>query len=269
MNVITVCSHKGGVGKTTLSLNLALSLARQGHRTLLIDVDPQGAIGMSLGKARAGMGGLAEVLADRKAVRDAIVKTRIDGLALLPIGRLRMRQSAVFDRHLEDGSQLKQVIAELSDDFDLVIIDTPAGFGGATIGALRASTHMLSPLATDPLAMRGAPELLELAVWLQEEGHDITFLGFVATMVDYDNPASVSVLHEARERFGARWMLETVVRRDDTFLEASAAGVPLSLLKRTPPPAAAAFDQLATEIESRINTPTREEEDYEPISLLD
>jgi chromosome partitioning protein len=269
MNVITVCSHKGGVGKTTVALNLSLSFARRGYRTLLIDVDPQGAIGMSLGKARTKMSGLAEVLADRASARDALVRTRIDGLALLPIGRLRMRQSAVFDRHLEDGAQLKQIIAELADEFDIVIIDTPAGFGGATIGALRASTHMLSPLATDPLAMRGAPELLELAVWLQEEGYPIEFLGFVATMVDYDNPASVSVLHEARERFGAQWMLESVIRRDDSFLEASAAGVPLSFLRRTPPPAAAAFDQLALEIETRLQTTHQEEEGYEPISLLD
>jgi chromosome partitioning protein len=266
--ILTVCSHKGGVGKTTLALNLGLAFAQRGYRTVVIDADPQGAIGLSLGRERQTLGGLAEVLADRCSASEALLQTRIDTLSLLPIGRLRMRQTAAFDRHLEDGSRFQEIVDELGESNDVIIIDTPAGFGGATIGALRASSHFISPLAAEPLAMRGSPEILELAVWLQESGIPVEFLGFVMTMVDYNNPASVSVVHEARERFGSEWMFETVVRHDETFLEASAAGVPLSLLRKNPPLAASAFDQICREIEFMLTDSTAESDD-EPYSLLD
>ena len=269
MKVIAVCSHKGGVGKTTLSLNLGLSLARRGHRTLIVDLDPQGAIGLSLGRDRWGYGGLAEVLAGRLAPEDALVRTRMDTLQLLPIGRMQMRQSALFDRHMESGEKLGAVLDALRDRFDMVVVDTPAGFGGATMGALRNATHMISPLAAEPLAMRGAPEVLELAVWLRELELPVELLGFVVTMVNYDDPQSVAVLNEARQRFGSEWLLETVIRRDPSFLEASAAGVPLSLLRRQPPLVAAAFDQLAQELEIRMNREPAQVDDHEPVSLID
>lgn len=267
MRIITVCSHKGGVGKTTTSLNLGLSLAKSGHRTLVVDLDPQGAIGLSLGQTRSHLPGVAEILTGRHSVRDAIVQTRMDTLSLLPVGRIRMRQTALFDKHLEDGKKLKAIFASVSDDFDTVIIDTPAGFGGATIGALRASTDFVSPLAMDPLALRGAPEVLELAVWLLKSGYDVEFLGFIATFVDYSEPACTSVLLEARERFGGEWMFETVIRRDSAFLSASAAGIPVAMMQKKPGRVAMAFDQLARELEMKLD-PSDESQDYEPTSLL-
>lgn len=268
MRIITVCSHKGGVGKTTTSLNLGLSLANSGHRTLVVDLDPQGAIGLSLAQERSHLPGVAEILTGRLSVQDAIVQTRRPTLSLLPVGRIRMRQTALFDKHLEDGKKLRAIFASVSDRFDIVIIDTPAGFGGATLGALRASTDFVSPLAVDPLALRGAPEVLELAVWLLKSGYDVQFLGFIATFVDYSEPESTAVLLEARERFGSDWMFETVIRRDAEFLRASAAGVPIASMRQRPGRVALAFDQLARELEMKLE-PSAESEDYEPISLLD
>src|SRR5688572_31530360 len=100
MKTLVVASQKGGVGKTTLSLNLGLAFAEAGYRTLLVDTDPQGAIGLSLSKALTVRPGVADIVAGEVLLAEAIVRTKVEGFALLPVGRLAPHEVQSFSTAL-------------------------------------------------------------------------------------------------------------------------------------------------------------------------
>lgn len=267
MKVVTIASQKGGVGKTSVALNLAYSLARRGRRTLLVDVDPQGAVGLSLARHRAELPGLADYLSEAEALDDYVLTTRLDTLQIVPIGRVPVFETPAFEGHLEDGTALAGLVFEAREIADYVIFDTPSGFGGATLGSLRVCTHVLSTLQTEPLSLRSATQMLEVVAALRAEGRSTTFAGFVPTMIQPEDEASMTVLEAAWRELPRTAIFRTMVPRDRAFLEASTAGVPLALLRRHPPAVAAVFDQLAAELEARVSPMTRYD-DGEPVSLL-
>jgi chromosome partitioning protein len=266
MKVLTVVSQKGGVGKTTLSLNLAFGFARRGHRVLLADVDPQGAIGLSLSRLQH-TDGLAGFVGRQLPLDKCLLKTRLPELDLLPMGNIAVVDSQAFAARMEDGGELGRLVAEASVAHDLLVLDTPSGFGGATMGALRVGDGCVSPLQAEPLALRSARQLLEVIGALREEGAAIEFSGFALTMLDLRNDDSLGVAAEAWSGFPTEAILQTNIPRDPIFLKASSAGVPVGLLSRNPPPVAALFDQLAQELEPRLGF-RKDEGDDEPISLF-
>jgi chromosome partitioning protein len=270
MKCLCVASQKGGVGKTTVALNLAYALATAGQRTLLVDTDPQGAIGLSL-KSRSGKSsgpGLA-AFASRAADLDRlVVHTRKAEFDLLPIGPLAMQDAHGLAVHLADGTELlrlREAAAALR--YDYLIFDTPSGFGGITLGALRASEAVLSALQAEPIAMRSFPQLLEVLGALRQEGVTAQLLGVVLTMLQMRNSHSLAVAEEAWARMPEEVVFATAIPRDPIVLEASAHGVPLGLLRNRPPPLAALFDQLAQEVQARLGH-SQGGEDEGPISLF-
>ncbi len=268
MKVIAVCSQKGGVGKSSVALNLGLALARRNWRTLIVDADPQGAIGLSLAQQRNRHTGFAWYLANNADLPSVLVRTNMPTLGLVPIGNLRISDTPAFDRYVEDGVAFKRLAEEAEEDWDLVIIDTPAGFGGASVGAMRASDHIISPLQAEPVAMRSTPQMLKMVAALREEGVETALLGFILTMFDPDNEVSVQVYKEAREQLTHEALFGTVIPRDKAFGEAGAAGVPVAMLSRRPPPIAAVFNNLAAEFEERAQLWGDVSGDG-PISLID
>lgn len=265
MKVLSVVSQKGGVGKTTVSLNLALSLARRGHRLLLVDTDPQGAIGLSLQRANAGVG-LASYIARRVPLDRVITHTKFPELDLIPMGNIAIQDTPAFGARLNDGSELTRLLSECGG-YDLVMFDTPSGFSGVTMGAMKVSTHVISPLQAEPLALRSASQLLEVLAALRREGGSVALAGLVLTMLDLRNGESLSVATEVWTDFPDVAVLQTNIPRDPAFLKASSAGVPVGLLSRAPPPVSALFDQLAQELEPRLGM-RKEVKDDGPISLL-
>src|SRR5262245_12222274 len=103
MTSLVVCSQKGGVGKTTLALNLSCAFAQRGHRTLLVDADPQGSIGLSLRGSPANAAGLAEVVRGQAAVASAAAVTRIAGLTVLRAGNVVEEERIAWEARLADG----------------------------------------------------------------------------------------------------------------------------------------------------------------------
>src|SRR5512141_2086930 len=156
---IAVVSQKGGVGKTTISLNLALALAERRRRTLLVDLDPQGGLGHSLNKGDDALAGLTDLLMGRATPAQAILKTKVDAL---PRGRI----SPVDIGELEDALRAPGVLAgalqKVEQGFDVVLIDTPSGLGRITRAALGASDFVLLPVQGEPLAMRSIGQTLEV-----------------------------------------------------------------------------------------------------------
>jgi chromosome partitioning protein len=265
MKVLSVVSQKGGVGKTTVSLNLALAFARRGHRLLLVDCDPQGAIGLSLQRA-AGADGLAAYVARKLPLARVVTHTKFADFDLLPMGNIAIQDTAAFSARLNDGTELTRLLSECGA-YDLVMFDTPSGFSGATMGSLKVSTHVISPLQAEPLAVRSASQLLTVLGALRQEGSAVALAGLLLTMLDVRNGDSLSVATEVWTDFPDAAVLQTNIPRDPVFLKASGAGVPVGLLSRSPPPVAALFDQLAQELESKLGM-QKEGNDDGPISLL-
>jgi chromosome partitioning protein len=264
---VCVASQKGGVGKTTVVLNLAYSMAKRGWRTLVVDTDPQGGIGLSLSRRTATAPGLAQLLTGTAPLESVVIQTKLAALAVLPVGRLAMQDTPGFGLALASGEPLISVAAQTEGRFDLVMFDTPSGFQGVTLGAMRASHHVLSPVQAEPLAARSLAQLLEVIGALRSEGVQLDLLGIVLTMLQTRVDKSLAVADELWAQLGER-VFQTSIPRDPAFLEASAAGVPLGLLSRRPSAASSAFEQLASEVEARLQlVPT--EESYGPVSLVD
>jgi chromosome partitioning protein len=266
MKVLSVVSQKGGVGKTTVALNLAYAFASRGHRVLLVDTDPQGGIGLSLQKLQPGPG-LAGFVARGLALAKVTVKTRLEGLSLLPVGNIAIQDTHAFASRLLDGRALERLTAEAAAGFDLLVLDTPSGFTGVTLGALRVSDGAVSPLQAEPLALRSASQLLEVLSALRTQGSRVTLAGFVLTMLDLRNADSLAVATETWLEFPDAAVLQTNIPRDPVFLKASSAGVPVGLLSRRPPPIAELFKQVAGELEPRLGL-GKEGNDDGPIPLL-
>ncbi len=268
MKSLVIASQKGGVGKTTLSLNLAYAFARSGYRTVLIDTDPQGAIGLSLAKSLTTRVGLADCVAGEATAAEALVSTRLDGFSLMPVGTLAPIETQSFSAVMADGVRLRAVLDGLADRFDIAIVDTPCGFGGITAGALRACTHVLSPIQSEPIALRSVTQLLEMVKALGAQGEVAGVCGFVLSMLQTSDEASMQVARDVWQMFPRELLFDVSIPRDGVFLEATAAGVPVGLLRRPQPPVTHVFDLVAAELARRIQLDSARFVDG-PQSLLD
>ncbi len=252
MTVLAVTSQKGGVGKTTVSVNLAYSLARRGWNTLLVDTDSQGSVGLSLSEKSRRCQGFYDVLNTGVSAAPLILATRLPELKILTAG-----QGAGFFEALEHGvdatAGMRTLVSEArSLHYDLVIFDTPAGLHGITGEVLRIAQHVLIPQQAEPLGMRSIPQMLHGIQSLRNAGAALEVTGILMTMVQHDLRESSDVIRELRALLPARLMLDTVIPRDSVYIKASAVGVPVGLLYQQPPAAAHIFDQLAAEVEPRL-----------------
>lgn len=255
------------MGKTTLSLNLAYALAARGQRTLLVDTDPQGAIGHSLARRSGQFRGLANYLQDGRPLAEMTVATRLPELRLLLLGTLGVAELDDFAARMAEGSPLARALAEAEGDFDVAVFDTPSGLSGITTGVLRQSSHLLCPLQAEPLALRSVDQVLEMVSHLRAQGAGLELAGFVLSMVQARNEQSLAVAREIWGSFPPEYVLETTLPRHPSFLTATASGVPVGLLGKNAPALAGIFDQLAAELEPRLGLQPEAGDDG-PIDLL-
>lgn len=159
---VLVLSQKGGVGKTTVTLNLGLALAERGRRTLIVDLDPQGGIGLSLAKPDVEWRGLVDVLVGDARASEVVVTTNEPKLSILPRGRLDPVDACEFERSVAATDELLSILLDVEQDFDYVLLDAPSGLGPVTRAALAISGWALLVFKAEPLSVRSIQQALRV-----------------------------------------------------------------------------------------------------------
>jgi len=201
--VIACSNQKGGVGKSATAVNLAACFARLGFRVLLVDADPQASatamVGCDIIELEEREATLHAVLVDDRPVADTIIKLKT--FDVLPSGVAL----AEFDSAaglVGRETRLKAALAEVTGDYDWILIDTPPNLGSMTINALNAADHVLIPVATRPVDLLGIPLLLKTIGRVRRfTNHDLTVLGVLPTMYTDRQTVDREVLNDLRERF--------------------------------------------------------------------
>lgn len=248
---IAVSSQKGGVGKTTVAINLVHAYARAGVRTLLVDADPQGSVGLSLTRQSRQLSGFYDFLEDPGIDLDhLIVPTRMETFSLVTCG-----QAGDYEAGGNTGAYLARIRSFLhaaaARGFDLCILDTSAGLFGVTGDVIASSDAVLIPQQAEPLGIRSVPKLLQGLNRLQIVNPRLKVLGVCLTMVQQDLPESTRAATALRQLLAPELVYTTQIPRDGLFIKASARGLPVGILEDGAS-TQAAFDSLRDETESKL-----------------
>jgi len=227
--IISLCNQKGGVGKTTTTINLGAALASYGRRVLAIDFDPQGALSAGLGVPTHDVTTIYDLLLNGKVnPYDAIQKTAVEGLDIIPANIDLSAAEVHLVNEVAREQILSRVLRKISPDYDVILIDCQPSLGILTVNALTASHGVLIPLECEFFALRGVALLIETIDKVRDRLNPAIELdGILATMYDSRTLHSREVLERVVEAFGDR-VLETVVGRTVKFPDASVAGVPIT-----------------------------------------
>lgn len=244
--VLAVVSQKGGVGKTTTAINLAVALARRGKKTLLVDADPQGSVRYGLGLSTAATRvGLSDYLAGTHDIHEVVRTTNLPWLRVVSVGGVT--DSAAHDSYqhkLAQSPRTIELFTRARERGYIVIVDTPPGLGPVVHRVLACSQHVLIPLQCEPLALQTTTQILRGIRAALAENPGLALEGILLTMVEPGNPASERVAAYVREQLPRGLVLDVVVPRTAASIDAFAAGQPVVL--RTPEdPAAQAYRALA------------------------
>ena len=249
--IISLCNQKGGVGKTTTTINLAASLAHYGRRVLVVDFDPQGALSAGLGIATHDVPTVYDLLLDTKRdPREIIVPSRTEGLDVLPANIDLSAAEVHLVNEVARETILARVLRHISREYDVILIDCQPSLGLLTVNALTASHGVLIPMECEFFAMRGVALLIETIEKVRDRLNPAIELdGVLATMYDARTLHAREVLERVVEAFGDD-VLETVIGRTVKFPDASVSGLPI--IEFAPEHAAAqAYLRLARELVAR------------------
>jgi chromosome partitioning protein len=243
--VIAFANQKGGVAKTTTTLNLAVAFAEKGHRVLCVDMDPQGNLTMSQGiDPDTVEQSMYDVLVHGLSIREVVRKREIDiACASIDLAGAEIAMSAQIGRE----RSLERALKPVAEDYDFVCIDTPPSLGLLTINALTAANKVIVPVQCEYLSMRGLIQLQNTLSMIRENlNPDIEIEGILPTLVDSRTVHAKEAIEILEENFGDR-VFASRIRKTVRFAEAPVKG--MSVLKYDPDGTAAqAYRQLAEEV---------------------
>ncbi|MDO4241151.1 MAG: ParA family protein [Microbacteriaceae bacterium] len=249
--VISMCNQKGGVGKTTTSINLGAALARYGRRVLAVDLDPQGALSAGLGVQAHDVPTIYDLmLGGMRDTKAAIQQTSVPGLDVIP-ANIDLSAAEV---HLINEVAREQILAgvlrRVAGEYDVILIDCQPSLGMLAVNALTASHGVLIPLACEFFALRGVALLIDTIEKVRDRLNPALNLdGIVATMYDARTLHAREVLERVVDTFGDK-VFDTVIGRTVRIPDASVAARPI--IDFAPDnPAAEAYFQLARELVQR------------------
>ena len=243
--VIAFANQKGGVAKTTTTLNLAVAFAEAGHRVLAVDMDPQGNLTMSQGiDPDTVEKSMYHVLVDGLPIKQVISKREVDvACASIDLAGAEIAMSTKIGRE----RSLEKALTAVRDDYDFVCIDTPPSLGLLTINALTAADKVIVPVQCEYLSMRGLIQLQNTLSMIREElNPDVEIEGILPTLVDARTVHAKEAIEILEENFGDR-VFATRIRKTIRFAEAPVKGT--SVLKYDPEGSAAeSYRELAKEV---------------------
>ena len=244
-NVIVLANQKGGVAKTTTTLNLGVALHEKGHRVLVIDLDPQGNLTMSQGMNPDAIDrSMFDVLVHRIPISDIIKTVEVDvAVASIDLAGAELALSALIGRE----RALEKALVEVRDRYDYILIDTPPSLGLLTINAFVAADGVIVPVQCEYLSLRGLVQLENTLAMVRENlNTKVHVMGIVPTMYDGRTLHAREAIEILEEHFGDL-VYKTRIRKTVRYAEAPVKGN--SVLKYEPSgPAAQAYRDLAKEV---------------------
>ena len=250
--ILALANQKGGVGKTTTAISLGAALTELGERVLLVDMDPQGSLGVGLGLEPHGQDAtIYDLLMNSGAtLDDVLVETNVPGLHLLPANIDLAAAELLLVQEVAREQALQRVLDRLRYRYDRIIIDCPPSLGLLTVNGLTAADGVLVPLECEYFALRGMSLLMQTLERVRERlNPELKLEGIVATMFDARTLHAREVLERVREAFGDA-VFETTVTKTIRFAEAPVAGEPI-LSYATRSRGADAYRELAKEVRAR------------------
>ena len=250
--IIAMCNQKGGVGKTTSTINMGAALAEFGRKVLLVDLDPQGALSAGLGIPHEELDvTVYNLLIDPStSVLDAIHGTVVEGLDVVPANIDLSAAEIQLVNEVAREQALKRVLRPVLDEYDVILVDCQPSLGLLTINALTASHGVIIPLETEFSALRGVALLVETVERVKDRlNATLEIDGILATMVDSRTLHSREVLERLEQAFGEQ-LFDTRIRRTIKFPDASVANEPITSYAPSHP-GADAYRRLAREVIAR------------------
>ncbi len=247
--IIAMCNQKGGVGKTTSTINLGAALAEVGRKVLLVDFDPQGSLSVGLGVNPHTLEySIYNVLLGRDTtVENVINSTKVPGLDILPSNIDLSAAEVQLVSEVAREQTLLRVLEKIRYRYDVILIDCAPSLGLLTINALTAADKVIMPLECEFFALRGIALLNDTIVKVQDRlNPQLEILGILGTMYDPRTLHSREVLERVVEAFGDR-VFHTVIKRTVKFPETTVAGEPITTYATTSP-GAEAYRNLAREV---------------------
>ncbi|HZA73421.1 MAG TPA: ParA family protein [Propionibacteriaceae bacterium] len=252
--VIAMCNQKGGVGKTTTTINLGAALAELGRRVLLVDFDPQGSLSVGLGvNPHTLEHSIYNLLLSRDtSIDDVIDRTGVNNLDILPSNIDLSAAEVQLVSEVAREQTLLRVLEAVKPRYDVILIDCAPSLGLLTINALTAADKVIVPLETEFFALRGVALLTDTIAKVTDRLNPrLEIMGILGTMYDPRTLHNKEVLERVVQAFGDR-VFHTVIRRTVKFPETTVAGEPITTYATTSP-GATAYRTLAREVLARCH----------------
>ena len=249
--IIAIANQKGGVGKTTTSINLAASIAEMGKRVLAIDLDPQGNMTSGLGVDKNEVENTVyELMLDECSINESIQDTVVKGLRLIP-SNVNLAGAEIELLGINDKEYiLKTAVDYIRDDYDFIVIDCPPSLNMLTVNAMTTADTVLVPIQCEYYALEGLSQLIHTINLVQERlNPNLQMEGVVFTMYDVWTKLSNQVVENVKENLDTK-IYETMIPRNIRLAEAPSYGIPINMYD-SKSAGAESYRKLAKEIVGR------------------
>ena len=252
MRTIAIVNQKGGVGKTTIAINLSASLAREGRRVLLVDMDPQGHSSLSFLQSGNERRTIYSVFRQECEIRDAIFPVKEEGIDLLPadIDLAKIERDLISE--IDGPFRLKDLLAPLKQDYEFILVDTPPALGMLTINCLVAAEHLVVPIQSSYLSLEGTDDLLDTVDKVRVRFNpELSLLGALITIHDRRTVLGKDAVKRVRQIFGET-AFSTIISKSVRLEESPAYRI--SIFRHAPDSVSAQeYLQLSEEVIERVN----------------